>query len=326
VTATSTNLTAYSDTGCTTVSSVYEDGSIVYINGLLELTGTKTGVAVLVEVRKSLDDSLVGTPLDTTHDFEGGSAQFLTDITGGDAPYFDMTGMTEGEYYIKLTVSGTGITTLYDYEDFRIDIPVRITSQVHDVPSPYTLAWHESVRVTATITFGGATSGAAFARVNGKAFAMSVLTGSTYYADIKGAEIGECTSTTIYVYAGASDGEGDYAICAHPITVTVPDSGIESTFNQVLIIEPFAGNYNDSGEALYDTGSSIPCMIVQKNSLVIDGNGEQVVSSTQIYIAGYRTITALDRITLPDGTHPKILSVESNPGYDGNPELKVIFT
>lgn len=73
----------------------------------------------------------------------------------------------------------------------------------------------------------------------------------------------------------------------------------------------------DSGKRIFGAPASYRCLVTGSNKLVRATNGEQVVASTQINVAGPATIGAEDRITLPDGSQPTILAVKKNSDETG---------
>lgn len=101
-------------------------------------------------------------------------------------------------------------------------------------------------------------------------------------------------------------------------------SGTLSWLKQSVTIEPWTGNNGDADT--YGAGAANACRIEQKAVKQLGGSGEVVVQSTVIILNGNATITAKDRITLPDGTKPIILSVNVIPGPDGTPYLKEVVT
>jgi len=101
-------------------------------------------------------------------------------------------------------------------------------------------------------------------------------------------------------------------------------SGTASWLKQSVTIEPWTGNNGDSDT--YGAGAAYACRIVQTAKKQAADQGEVVVQSTVIVLNGTVTVTAKDRITLPDGSKPVILSVNVIPGPDGTPYLKEVVT
>jgi hypothetical protein len=59
---------------------------------------------------------------------------------------------------------------------------------------------------------------------------------------------------------------------------------------------------------------------------VRDTLGVEVQSSTQIIIDGNETFNAGDKIVLPDGRSPYIITVETIVDFTGQPYYKMIYT
>lgn len=103
------------------------------------------------------------------------------------------------------------------------------------------------------------------------------------------------------------------------------DASLLLLLNQIIVIEPSTGT-DAYGQSTYGTGVSVHARVEGKNRMVMNAQGNNVVSGTSIYIDGTTVVTTSSRITLPDGTKPLILSIESMPDIDGTPHHKVIFT
>lgn len=76
------------------------------------------------------------------------------------------------------------------------------------------------------------------------------------------------------------------------------------------------GSYDDFGNPSTGTSTSYAAIIIQRNRMVRDRFGNQVVSSCQILLPGATTVDPESTITLPDGTQPDILNVGSTPDHD----------
>lgn len=103
------------------------------------------------------------------------------------------------------------------------------------------------------------------------------------------------------------------------------EKALLALLNQVILVESATG-VDAYGQSTYGTFVSVPARVEGKNRKVLNAQGNEVVSSTTIYVDGAAVITTSSRITLPDGTKPLILSVESMPDIDGTPHHKVVFT
>jgi hypothetical protein len=81
------------------------------------------------------------------------------------------------------------------------------------------------------------------------------------------------------------------------------------------------GTYDGYGNPSTGTSTAYPAIIIQRNSLVRDRQGNQVVSSCQILFNGSVTLDPESTITLPDGTQPVILNTGSTPDHDTGENL-----
>jgi len=96
-------------------------------------------------------------------------------------------------------------------------------------------------------------------------------------------------------------------------------------FNQTVTIEPFTG-VNTYGEPQYGDSVQYSAFVQRKTKLVRDRMGQEVVSSAQVYLDGSVDVSIQDRITLPDGSQPVILSIEALPDETGSIHHKVVNT
>ena len=92
--------------------------------------------------------------------------------------------------------------------------------------------------------------------------------------------------------------------------------------------EPFAGQ-NVHGEPSFGAAVTVICRVVYKPSVVQLGGGgngtvEEHVSTATVYCQGVTGWGLRDRITMPDGSTPKILQVVTYPDEDG-PHHQVVF-
>lgn len=74
---------------------------------------------------------------------------------------------------------------------------------------------------------------------------------------------------------------------------------------------------------VYGDDVAYQCRIEQVNTLVRDQDGRERVSNAAIYLAARVRIPLNARVTLADGSHPAIMSVESVQDEDGSYTTKV---
>jgi len=96
-------------------------------------------------------------------------------------------------------------------------------------------------------------------------------------------------------------------------------------FKQTVTIEPFIG-VNAYAEPQYGLPATYPAFVQRKTKLVRDRTGREVVSTAQMYLDGTVSVGVQDRITLPDGSQPVILSVEVLPDETGATHHVVVNT
>ena len=100
---------------------------------------------------------------------------------------------------------------------------------------------------------------------------------------------------------------------------------LEQCAKQIVIIET-PGSYDDFGNPSTGTSASYNAIIFQKNRVVLDRTGKQVVSACEIMMSGSVSVDPESKITLPDGTQPTILAVSKTPGFDGVNVLTEVYT
>lgn len=96
-------------------------------------------------------------------------------------------------------------------------------------------------------------------------------------------------------------------------------------FKQTVTIEPFIG-VNAYAEPQYGVPVQYSAFVQRKTKLVRDRTGREVVSTAQVYLDGTVNIGVQDRITLPDGSQPIVLSVEVLPDETGAIHHRVVNT
>jgi len=74
---------------------------------------------------------------------------------------------------------------------------------------------------------------------------------------------------------------------------------------------------NVYGVITYGAAVDHQCRIEQTTSMVRDQDGRERVSGTQIFLASQIRIPPTTRVTLPDGSHPAIMSIESVQDENG---------
>ena len=70
-------------------------------------------------------------------------------------------------------------------------------------------------------------------------------------------------------------------------------------------------------DPIYSAAAEYAAQVVEKIKRVVDTNGREVVSSVQAIVPTDEAISPFDKITLPDGSTPVILAIESFPDEVG---------
>ena len=82
---------------------------------------------------------------------------------------------------------------------------------------------------------------------------------------------------------------------------------------------------DDFGSATFATGTDLTCRLVRKHKMVRDMEGDEVLSTAQLWVLGNSEITPEDRITLSDATTPIIAAIERFQDEYGASHTKVYF-
>jgi len=80
------------------------------------------------------------------------------------------------------------------------------------------------------------------------------------------------------------------------------------------------------GHTTYSTASTTyPCRVVTGQRLIRNFDGVEDVATTTVWVASTSTFSALDKFTLPGGTAPVLLSIETFRDEDGVTHSKLGF-
>ena len=86
------------------------------------------------------------------------------------------------------------------------------------------------------------------------------------------------------------------------------DAELSALMLQTVVWQPRA-SLNAYGEASFGAAVTVPCRIEQTNKMTLTAEGQEAVSTAQVYTDQVRGISQADQMTLPDGTIPTILTV-----------------
>jgi len=82
---------------------------------------------------------------------------------------------------------------------------------------------------------------------------------------------------------------------------------------------------DDYGNPTFGFGVSYPCRVVARLTRVRSFSGEEVVARTVAWVASTSRFGPEDEYTLPDGTMPPLLSVETFPDETGTIHHQKLF-
>ncbi len=88
--------------------------------------------------------------------------------------------------------------------------------------------------------------------------------------------------------------------------------------------EPFL-SHDRYGERTFGAGAAIQCRVQEKIERVTIPSGEEVLARGRVYLGAIVGVSTEDKITLPDGTTPEILSVMKVNDEEGPHHEVIIF-
>lgn len=101
-------------------------------------------------------------------------------------------------------------------------------------------------------------------------------------------------------------------------------AGLATLLNQSVTIYPLT-SYGSDGSASYGTGVVSSARVVYHNRKVVDRDGVECVSNATVYLDGNVTVSTESKIKLPDGSEPRIISVDDFPGPTGATYYRAVF-
>ncbi len=114
---TTATLTTYADSGYATSQSVFKEGDTIYADGYLTESAATINTNVLLEVYNDAGVKQGSSVINDTYSFSTAAVRLVT-IHGLTISFACPS--TEGSYYLKLTISGTGVETYYVYVRFQV--------------------------------------------------------------------------------------------------------------------------------------------------------------------------------------------------------------
>lgn len=94
------------------------------------------------------------------------------------------------------------------------------------------------------------------------------------------------------------------------------DQELVEMLAQEVTVESFVSN-NEYSTPTYGPANTLSARVQSRSKKVIMADGRELVSSAMVYLAGGSGVLVNDRITLPDGNSPVILSIERLPDEFG---------
>ena len=94
---------------------------------------------------------------------------------------------------------------------------------------------------------------------------------------------------------------------------------------QTVKIKPWSSMSYD-GANTYGTEVNVPCRTTFLTKMVTDEQGQEVVSHAQTIVDGTTVVNTKSYVTLPDNTHPKIITVKEVADESGVIYYKEIYT
>lgn len=94
------------------------------------------------------------------------------------------------------------------------------------------------------------------------------------------------------------------------------EADLRQLLTQTVTLEPWTG-YDGYSQPVYGVGVARKCRIVNKTRMVRDAQGQERVSTTTIYLDDDYNTSVRDRVTLPGGVQPILLTVERYPDESG---------
>ena len=92
---------------------------------------------------------------------------------------------------------------------------------------------------------------------------------------------------------------------------------IAGLLNQLVTVAPHTGN-DAKGRPVYGTAVQYAARVQAKPKIVLNRDGQNILSSARVYIDPSAVIAIDSQITLPDGSQPIILQLFPSYDKDGN--------
>jgi hypothetical protein len=95
--------------------------------------------------------------------------------------------------------------------------------------------------------------------------------------------------------------------------------------NQQIIQEPFVA-YNQNGDKTYGIPVMLACRTEVGIKKITNKEGQEVISTGTTYLDPSTPVGYNDRLTMPDGSQPRIMRLDDQPNGDGTPVYIAVYT
>jgi len=103
------------------------------------------------------------------------------------------------------------------------------------------------------------------------------------------------------------------------------DPALQALCPNTITISPWS-SADSYGKANYGTAVSHTCLLVRTPTMIRTVTGQEKVSMAQIYLTSAPGTSVKDRVTLPDGSTPVIMHVDTYPSDTSTAYFEVIYT
>lgn len=94
------------------------------------------------------------------------------------------------------------------------------------------------------------------------------------------------------------------------------DPALQALLTATVTIAPYTGQ-DAYGKAQYGPAQTVPARVQFRLQRLTDATGQERVSRAKVFVDGDVTLDLRDRVTLPDGTMPPILTLYKVSDLDG---------
>jgi hypothetical protein len=103
------------------------------------------------------------------------------------------------------------------------------------------------------------------------------------------------------------------------------DSSLQALCPNTITISPWS-SADGYGKPTYGAAVTHTCLLVRTPKMIRTVTGQEKVSMAQIYLTSAPGTSVKDKVTLPDGTTPVILNIDTYPSDTETSYFEVIYT